>query len=183
MKIERMLISKLIPYAFNNKIHTQEQIHNIANSIKRFGFLVPIVVDEDNMILSGHGRYYAAQLLNLDEVPVHQVSGLTETEKRAYRIVDNKVAADTSYDMRNIEIEIQSLAEAGFQIEEFNFDDFQFEPPEEELEEQKKEEPEGKWIGQIKLKVSADEIDSFEEDLDSLIKKFNSVTKETKRAR
>lgn len=182
MKIEKTKTEKLIPYTWNNKIHTAEQIHSIANSIKRFGFLVPIVIDEDNIILSGHGRYEAAKLLKQDTVPTHKVSGLSEAEKKAYRIVDNKTAADTGYEMANIELELAALTEAGFPIEEFKLDDLTFDAPE-DPEEETKPEAHGGWLGQIKIKVSAEEIDSFEDDLGDLLKKYNSATMEIKRAK
>lgn len=96
MKIEYLEPSKLIPYEFNNRRHDDQQIDRIANSIKEFGFTQPIVIDESNIILVGHGRWLAAQKLNLDKVPALIKSDLTETQKKAYRILDNKLQNDST---------------------------------------------------------------------------------------
>ena len=79
-------ISGLIPYEYNNKKHSDTQIDRIANSIKEFGFNQPIVVDENNIILVGHGRLLAARKLGLTKAPVLKRSGLTELQKKAYRV-------------------------------------------------------------------------------------------------
>lgn len=177
-------IETLIEYSWNSKVHTQEQIHRIANSISRFGWASPIAVNEDNVILSGHGRYQAAKLLKLAKVPVVKIIGLTEAEQKAYRIIDNKTAADTSYDLGNLELEVKSLADMGYDTTPFHFEEFKFTP---EPEPEKEKEPDAtvatEWIGKITLKVSADQIDSFEQRLDELVREFEGITKETKRAK
>ncbi len=182
MQVTEVDINSIIPYQWNSKVHTQEQIHRIANSITRFGFNQPIVIDSDNIILAGHGRYQAAQLLKLQKVPVVKAANLTESEKRAYRIIDNKTAADTGYDLGNLELEVKALAEAGYDAAVFHFEEFKFEPePMPEPEPEPETEKQAEWVGKITLKVSADQIDSFEQRLDDLIREFEGITKETKR--
>jgi ParB-like chromosome segregation protein Spo0J len=85
-------IKSLKPYFRNPRTHTKEQVETIAASIERFGFINPILVDEKNLILAGHGRLSAAKMLGLKEVPVMVVYGLTEAKKRAYCIADNRIA-------------------------------------------------------------------------------------------
>ena len=85
MQIEQISLDKIISYSFNNKKHTITQVNHIANSINEFGFNQPIVVDENNVILVGHGRLEAAKKLGLESVPVYKHVGLTETQNN-YRI-------------------------------------------------------------------------------------------------
>lgn len=181
MEIKTIDVDKIIQYQFNNKIHTKEQIDRIANSINLFGFNQPIVLDENNIILVGHGRYLAAIKLNLKTVPCVRKEGLTDAQKKAYRIIDNKTASDTTYDYNNLELELRSIEEMGLDCSEFHFEEFHFpEEPSTEKEEEK-EDKTGQWVGQIKLKVPAEEIDHFEADLDELIKKYDGVSKQVKR--
>ena len=77
-------IDDLIPYVNNTRTHSEEQVNQIASSIKEFGFTNPVLIDDTDGIIAGHGRVMAAQLLNLDEVPTIELKGLTETQKRAY---------------------------------------------------------------------------------------------------
>ena len=85
-------LSELKPYKNNSKIHPEQQIKNIVASIKQFGFTQPIVCDEEKTILSGHGRYEAAKQMQIDEVPIRIVENLTDAQKKAYVIADNKFA-------------------------------------------------------------------------------------------
>lgn len=134
MKIETLLISKLIPYEFNNRNHSEEQVDLIANSIKEFGFNQPIVIDESNIILVGHGRLLAAQKLGLKEVPILQLKDLTETQKKAYRILDNKLQNDSTWSFDNLELELGFLEDNGFDLEAWGLDDLRDMFPEEEPE-------------------------------------------------
>ena len=92
MNIEYMKPSELIPYQKNAKMHPDDQVEHIANSINLFGWTQPIVVDENNVVVIGHGRLKAAKKLHLDTVPVIRRTDLTEEQVKALRIVDNKVA-------------------------------------------------------------------------------------------
>jgi len=122
-KINRQIthqpISAIIPYERNNKIHSPEQINHIANSIAEFGFNQPIVIDENNIVLVGHGRLLAAQKMGLEGGPTICIVDLTESQKKAYRIIDNKVSADAPWDFEAVQSEIAALTERGFDMSEF----------------------------------------------------------------
>ena len=122
MNVEEVPISSLIPYEFNNRTHSEEQVNRIANSIKQFGFNQPIVIDENNLIIVGHGRWLAANKLNLAKVPVVKKTGLTETLKKAYRILDNKLQNDSTWQFNNLELELGALEDAGFDLPEWGLD-------------------------------------------------------------
>lgn len=113
MKIEQWPVSKLIPYLRNNRTHSQIQIDRIAASIKEFGFNQPVVVDESGIILVGHGRLLAAQKLELEKIPVIVLKNLSSKQKRAYRILDNKLQNDSAWDYVNLELELKSLHDEG----------------------------------------------------------------------
>lgn len=134
MDIEYIKLSSLIPYEFNNRNHKEEQVDRIANSIKEFGFNQPIVIDESNIILIGHGRHLAALKLGLKEVPALQLKNLTEAQKKAYRILDNKLQNDSTWSFDNLELELGFLEDEGFNLEEWGLDElrgmFQEDEPE-----------------------------------------------------
>lgn len=127
-------IGKLRPYEFNNRNHCEEQIDRIARSIKEFGFNQPIVVDEDGVVLVGHGRLFAARKLGLEKVPVVVKDGLTEAQKKAYRILDNKLQNDSTWSFDNLELELGFLEDNGFELEPWGLDDLRglFDPTEPE---------------------------------------------------
>ena len=112
-----VFVSDLIPYARNSRTHSEVQVNKIASSIKEFGFLNPILIDKDNGIIAGHGRVMAAQKLGLKEVPVLQIGHLSETQKRAYIIADNRLALDAGWDEEMLRVEIAELADDGFNLE------------------------------------------------------------------
>jgi len=99
----------LIPSPNNARTHSERQLQQIANSIQQFGFLNPVLVDEGNMIIAGHGRVTAAKLLGLKTVPTMQFRHLTETQKRAYILADNKLAEKAGWDKDILAIELQNL--------------------------------------------------------------------------
>lgn len=117
-----MRSADLIPYAFNNRKHPEQQIDRIANSIKEFGFNQPIVIDESNVVLVGHGRLAAALKLGLQEVPVVKIESLSEAKKKAYRILDNKLQNDSEWDFANVELELGQLEDLGFDKEEWGLE-------------------------------------------------------------
>ena len=108
MKIENVAIDKLIQYEFNNKIHDDTQIDRIANSIKEFGFLQPIVIEQDNTIIVWHWRYLWAKKLWLKELPCVRVENLTEEQIKKYRILDNRLN-ESAYNMENLKVELDEL--------------------------------------------------------------------------
>lgn len=116
------LVSDLIPYARNSRTHSDSQITKIASSIKEFGFLNPVLIDKDNGIIAGHGRVMAAQKLGLKEVPVLQIGHLSETQKRAYIIADNRLALDAGWDDEMLRVEIAELEDLGFNLELTGFE-------------------------------------------------------------
>ncbi|AUR95847.1 ParB/sulfiredoxin [Vibrio phage 1.213.O._10N.222.54.F10] len=113
----------LIPYANNSRTHSDEQTNQVASSIKEFGFTNPVLIDEDNGIIAGHGRILAAQKLSLDEVPCIILKGLTEAQKKAYVIADNQLALNSGWDLDMLKLEIESLEEMEFDIDLLGFDD------------------------------------------------------------
>ncbi len=105
-------MDQLIPYEFNNKIHPEDQINKIANSIQECWFRSPILIDENNVILAGHGRLLGAKKLWLKEVPVIQFTDLTELQKKKYRILDNKLADLAEWNIENLKIELAEIDDA-----------------------------------------------------------------------
>lgn len=125
-QVEWMSPDDLIPYAMNAKTHPAEQIRHIANSIKMFGWTQPIVIDENNVVVIGHGRLMAAKELFLDKVPVVMRDDLTEEQINALRLADNKTN-ESAWDFSKLEEELASLAIDGIDMEQFGFsalDDF-----------------------------------------------------------
>lgn len=115
-------IEDLIPYVRNARIHTSEQVTRIAASIKEFGFINPVLIDKNNGIIAGHGRVEAAKNLNMETVPCIFVEHLTEIQKRAYILADNKLALDSGWDEEMLKIELEELSESNFDIDFLNFD-------------------------------------------------------------
>lgn len=115
-------INELIPYVNNARTHSDAQIAKIASSIKEFGFLSPIVVSGDNTILCGHGRYFAAQKLGLEKIPCIKEEYLTEAQKKAYIIADNKLALNAGWDDELLSIELSELQGADFDLNLLGFD-------------------------------------------------------------
>ena len=122
MKIQDVAVNKLIPYAKNSRTHSPEQVGQIAASIKEFGFRNPILVDGVGVI-AGHGRLMAAQKLGLDKVPTIDCSDMTESQKKAYIIADNKLALNAGWDTAMLTIEMQELEDEGFDLTLLGFDD------------------------------------------------------------
>lgn len=116
-------INDLIPYIRNARTHSESQIAQIAASIKEFGFLSPILIAEDNTILAGHGRLAAARKLGLKQVPCVKESHLTETQRRAYIIADNKLSLNAGWDDEILAIELSELQGADFDLDLLGFDE------------------------------------------------------------
>ena len=103
-------IRKLKPSKRNARTHSRRQIHQIANSIMRFGWTYPILTDDDHTIIAGHGRYLAAIECRLEEVPVIVMTGLSDAEKRAFAIADNKIAINAGWDRATLATELGELS-------------------------------------------------------------------------
>src|SRR6202041_1709607 len=113
-QIQLWLVDKLIPYAKNPRTHSAAQVAQIAASIAEFGFNNPILVDTKAGIIAGHGRLLAARKLGLTEVPVIVLDHLSEAQKRAYVIADNKLAENAGWDDDMLRIEIEALQDENF---------------------------------------------------------------------
>ena len=122
MQIEQIQLATLIPYINNSRTHSDEQVAQIAASIKEFGFNNPILVDKDSGIIAGHGRLQAARKLGLTEVPCVRLEHLTETQRKAYIIADNRLALNAGWDNELLTIELNELLADGFALEILGFD-------------------------------------------------------------
>jgi len=116
-KVEKWDIEKLIPYARNARTHSDEQVGQIAASIKEWGWTTPVLVDEDGGIIAGHGRTMAAKRLGLREVPVMVARGWSDAKKRAYVLADNKLALNAGWDDAMLALELKELGEIGFDLD------------------------------------------------------------------
>ena len=110
-------IVQLQPFARNARTHSRVQIKQIANSIKRFGFTNPVLVDEDDRILAGHGRVAAARLIGMTEVPVIKLADMSAAERKAYVLADNKLALNAGWDPELLALELQELIDLDFEVE------------------------------------------------------------------
>ena len=118
-------VDDLIPYARNARTHSSEQIARIAGSIKEFGFMNPVIISQDGGILAGHGRVLAAKKLNLEKVPCVVETHLTEAQRRAYILADNKLALDAGWDNDMLRVELQELKDLDFDLGLTGFDDLE----------------------------------------------------------
>jgi hypothetical protein len=115
MQIETLAVETLRPYARNARTHSNKQIRQIATSIERFGFNNPVLIDDQGQIIAGHGRVAAAKLLGIKEVPTVKLAHLSEVEKRAYILADNRLAEKAGWDREILAIELQALVSLDFQ--------------------------------------------------------------------
>jgi ParB family chromosome partitioning protein len=121
MKIETLKTADLIPYARNSRTHSDAQVAQIAGSIREFGFTNPVLIGADNGIIAGHGRVMAAQKLGLDKVPCIRLGHLTDTQKRAYVIADNKLALNAGWDEEMLGLELADFREEDFDMDLIGF--------------------------------------------------------------
>jgi len=117
LEIAYIATTDLIPYANNPRTHSDQQVLQVASSIKEFGFNNPILIDEHNGIIAGHGRLAAAQKLDLKLVPTITLAGLSEAQRKAYVIADNKLTENGGWDVDALRVEIERLSELDFDIE------------------------------------------------------------------
>ena len=135
-RYENVEINKLKPYKNNARTHSEEQVEKIANSIKEFGFINPVLIDSEYGIIAGHGRVLGATKLGMNEVPCLFIEDLTEAQKRAYILADNKLALDAGWDEELLKIELEELNNMNFDITltGFELEDIQIEEPQEIIE-------------------------------------------------
>ena len=122
LKIEYVATDDLIPYFNNSRTHSESQVKQIAASIREFGFTNPILIDEEQTIIAGHGRVMAAEVLSMSTVPCIRLSGLSEAQRKAYVIADNKLALNAGWDIDALSIEINQLADLDFDLDILGFD-------------------------------------------------------------
>lgn len=123
MEIVERSTADLIPYAMNARTHSEEQVGQIAASIREFGFNNPVLIDEEKGIIAGHGRVLAAQKLSLDHIPTITLAHLTDTQRKAYIIADNKLALNAGWDLEALSLELGGLAESDFDLSLIGFND------------------------------------------------------------
>lgn len=129
MQIEYRKIDEIIPYVNNPRDNT-DAIDAVASSIKQYGFLVPMVIDKEDEIITGHTRFLAAKKLGLEEVPTIKADNLSEAQIKAFRLVDNKVAEISTWDSELLANELEELSEMGVLLDEFGFENLEEEPNE-----------------------------------------------------
>jgi|GEM_PF-4776819 len=123
LQIEHWPVAQLAPYAANARLHSPAQIKQIAASIQEFGFNVPCLIDDSGALIAGHGRLLAAKELKITSVPVIRLRHLSETQARAFRLADNQLALNSSWDIAALQEELRFLDEQGFNVEIVGFDD------------------------------------------------------------
>ena len=133
-QVEKVAVDKLIPYINNAKVHSEDQITRIASSIREFGFLSPVLIDREYNIIAGHGRVMAARKLSMTEVPCVFVEGLTDAQRKAYILADNRLGELAEWDMDLVKLELEELELANFDIDLTGFDINEFLKPGEVVE-------------------------------------------------
>ena len=140
MQIVIKKLSELTPYANNARTHSAEQVEQIVASITEFGRTNPVLIDEAGSIIAGHGRVMAAQKMGMEDVPCIVLSGLTEAQRRAYILADNKLALNAGWDDELLRIELEALKDLDFDLDLTGFDGF-FDPKKDRLEQSLEEIP------------------------------------------
>jgi hypothetical protein len=114
LTVEVLNIDELIPYCRNSREHSEEQVAQIAASIQEFGFVNPVLIDDFGTIIAGHGRVLAARKLKIKDVPCIRLGHLSETQKRAYVIVDNQLGLNATWNWDMLAVEVEELMEKGY---------------------------------------------------------------------
>lgn len=180
-KIEKFPVEQLEEFQENPKVHTARQVAALETSIKKFGFIQPVVCDEKNTILIGHGRTLAAKNLSLATIPVWRISGLSEDQKRALLVADNKLAALTGFDSEllglNLEILSKSLEFELPELEELGMDFLDPEGPDNEggaSESSGDSEAQQEQIRPAKIRIEcrAEDLESITDEIKTLLEKY-----------
>lgn len=119
--IERRSVDSLIPYAKNSRTHSEEQVAQLASAMREFGFTNPVLIDERGGVITGHGRIMAARAVGLTEVPTITLAGLSEAQRRAYVIADNKLALNAGWDDDMLRAEIEEVVSLGITTDLLGF--------------------------------------------------------------
>lgn len=175
-------VDALVPYV-NNPRNNEGAVDKVASSIKEFGFRVPIVVDEDNVIVTGHTRLLAAKKLGLEEVPTVSATGLTKAQIKAFRLADNKTSEFATWNDEMLKIEFEELRELDFDLSDTGFTDFEIEeifadgfediPDDVEIE---KDDGEGEKVQKNSLVFDGHKVPMTEEELDKLTDLYEEYT-------
>ena len=172
LKIEIVGIDEIKESNYNSRIHSEAQVEKIANSIEEFGFVNPIIIDEENEIIAGHGRYTAAKYLKLKEIPTIKLTHLTEDKKRAFIIADNKIALSGEWDYDMLKEEFDTILKSEMNIDLLgfnrNFIDSMF----------KEKNPDALVVHKLKtLKINfdADDYDTTTDSMNSIMDKEGCV--------
>ena len=178
MEITQRKTADLIPYVNNARTHSEQQVLQIAASIKEFGFNSPVLVDGDNGIIAGHGRVMAAKKIGLDEVPTIELKHLTKTQKKAYILADNRLALNSGWDNDLLALELGELSDDGFDLNLLGFDDTELSLGDDDdavdhieikdiQEDYEKKE--------IIIEFNADDVIDIVNDIDLIIKKYSNA--------
>ncbi len=122
-EMQLVSVDKLIPYVNNARTHTPEQINKLRASLREFGFVNPLIIDRDFNVIAGHGRLAGAKAEGYTEVPCVFVDDLTEAQKKAYILADNRMAEDAGWDSELLKVEMEALQDMGFDIAMTGFDE------------------------------------------------------------
>ncbi len=122
-EMQLVAVDKLIPYVNNARTHSQEQINKLRGSLREFGFINPVIIDKEYNVIAGHGRLLAAKAEGMKEVPCVEVDYLTEAQKKAYILADNRMAMDAGWDEEMLKAEIESLQDMAFDVALTGFDE------------------------------------------------------------
>ena len=167
LKIEYVNIDDIKTYENNAKLHPAEQIEQIKKSIQEFGFNDPIAIDENNVILEGHGRYIACKELGINEVPIIRLNELDEEHKRAYMLVHNKLTMNTDFDIELLIEELDNIFNINMSKFDFEIDDINMDELDSEEEEKKK----------VNISIVIDnysDYESIKERLENLAEEINA---------
>ena len=121
-EMQLVSISKLVPYQNNARTHSPAQIQKLRSSLREFGFVNPVIIDRDYNVIAGHGRIAAAREEGISDVPCVFVDHLTEAQKKAYILADNRMAMDAGWDEELLRVELEALTEMGFDLGMTGFD-------------------------------------------------------------
>ncbi len=172
LELEYIEVDELIPYEKNQRIHSTDQISKIANSIREFGFLNPIIVDENNVVVTGHGRIEGAKLLKMLSVPCIRAENLSQAQIKAYRIADNRLQDLSEFDEELLKQELELLQdEFNFDIELMGFDlDFlEDDPVEEETKEVSSSDGVLVVVGKHKIEISQSKYNKWIEKINKKV--------------
>lgn len=173
MQIEHLHVSTLIPYANNAREHSEEQVSQIAASIKEFKFNNPVLVDKTHGIVAGHGRVLAAKKLGLETVPCIRLDHLSEIQKKAYILADNKLTLNSKWNPELLHLELETITESDLDINILGFNDLEIQTV---LSEELEILDESEKIDDFQFVIKCDSV----KELENIQNKFNTKSKKIK---